>query len=78
VDISIEDVGGHSDDFIYSLNVLEHIENDVDALKLWRTKLKPGGSMIFYDRFVFPFSRLFDFFCCYLWGKNVYVVGKFL
>jgi predicted SAM-dependent methyltransferase len=149
-DISVEDVGDHSVDFIYSLNVLEHIENDVDALKLWRTKLKQGGyiliyvpafnmlyssfdksvghyrryrkkmlvnkmesagfyvekvryadslgffaslvykwinkgdgkitksSLIFYDRFVFPFSRLLDFLCCNLLGKNVFVIGKCL
>jgi 2-polyprenyl-3-methyl-5-hydroxy-6-metoxy-1,4-benzoquinol methylase len=149
-DISVENMENNSVDFIYSLNVLEHIENDIDALKLWRTKLKQGGciliyvpafnllyfsfdksvghyrryrkkmlvnkmqsagffvekvryadslgffasllykwvnkgdgkitknSLIFYDRFVFPFNRLFDFLCCNILGKNVYVVGKCL
>lgn len=33
---------------IYSLNVLEHIEKDVDALIQWRTTLASGGLMLLY------------------------------
>jgi 2-polyprenyl-3-methyl-5-hydroxy-6-metoxy-1,4-benzoquinol methylase len=148
VNASIEDIADSSTDYIYSLNVLEHIENDMDALKLWTKKLKPGGTvlvyvpafkilfssfdksvghyrryrkktlidcflnaglkietakyadsagffvsllykwinsgegkinnrlLILYDRFLFPVSRLCDFFCSWTVGKNVYVVGK--
>jgi SAM-dependent methyltransferase len=34
--------------FIYSLNVLEHIEDDVTALKLISEKLCPNGELILY------------------------------
>jgi 2-polyprenyl-3-methyl-5-hydroxy-6-metoxy-1,4-benzoquinol methylase len=143
---SAEELEDNSVDYIYSLNVLEHIENDVEALRLWTTKLKPGGkilvyvpafnvlyslydkavghyrryrkrtlvrcfvsaglqvqtvkyadsvgffvaliykwinrsgklnggSLSFFDKFIFPVSRLCDFFCSSLFGKNVYAVG---
>jgi 2-polyprenyl-3-methyl-5-hydroxy-6-metoxy-1,4-benzoquinol methylase len=45
---SIEEIEISSLDFIYSLNVLEHIDDDVDALKRWYTLLKPGGRMLIY------------------------------
>jgi hypothetical protein len=32
-------------------------------------------SVVFFDRFLFPLSRLCDFFCSCFFGKNVYVVG---
>jgi SAM-dependent methyltransferase len=35
-------------DFIYALNVLEHIENDAEALVSWAAKLKKGGKMLIY------------------------------
>jgi SAM-dependent methyltransferase len=35
-------------DFIYSLNVLEHIDDDHAAAATWVRKLKPGGRMLIY------------------------------
>ena len=35
-------------DFIYSLNVLEHIKDDIDSLKELSTKLKTGGKILLY------------------------------
>jgi SAM-dependent methyltransferase len=35
-------------DFIYSLNVLEHIDDDRAAAATWVRKLKPGGRMLIY------------------------------
>jgi len=35
-------------DLIYSFNVLEHIENDVDILKCFYNKLNKGGRIIIY------------------------------
>lgn len=37
-----------SQHIIYSLNVLEHINKDVEALMQWRTTLMPGGVMLLY------------------------------
>jgi SAM-dependent methyltransferase len=34
--------------YAYTLNVLEHIEADVDALQILRTKLVPGGRLFVY------------------------------
>jgi SAM-dependent methyltransferase len=48
VDTSIDNIPNDSVDFIYSLNVLEHIENDKEALKLWTRKLKLGGTILIY------------------------------
>jgi predicted SAM-dependent methyltransferase len=48
VSISVDDIEDHSVDYIYSLNVLEHIENDMETLKLWTKKLKPGGKILVY------------------------------
>ncbi|MDR2776020.1 MAG: class I SAM-dependent methyltransferase [Tannerella sp.] len=144
---SVEDTEDGSVDYIYSLNVLEHIENDMETMTLWAKKLKPGGKilvyvpafnilyssmdksvghyrryrkktlaerfrnvgleiekakyvdsagffvsllyklmnsdgkinnrlLIFYDRIIFPVSRICDFFCSGLFGKNVYAAGK--
>ena len=45
------DLGGVEDesiDYIYSLNVLEHIEDDVAEVKALFKKLKPGGHVFFY------------------------------
>ena len=35
-------------DYIYSLNVLEHIDDDSAAATTWVRKLKPGGRMLIY------------------------------
>lgn len=35
-------------DYIYSLNVLEHIDRDVEMMATLRRKLKPGGLMFIY------------------------------
>ncbi len=135
-------------DVIYSSNVLEHIEDDVAALRKLRACLKPGGRAVFwvpafkclwtmmdvrlkhhrrytrrtledafrqagfdveqcfyqdslgffvallfkaigsregklsntplkiYDKLVFPASRLCDFFCSRLFGKNVVIYAR--
>lgn len=135
-------------DLIYTLNVLEHIENDAKVLETCYQKIKPGGhiliyvpafkilyssmdknvghlrrytrstladkvrlagfsivrneyvdsvgffaSLIFkvfgndsgtinrkaltlYDRYVFPLSRLADFICNKVFGKNVYLIAR--
>jgi len=44
-------------DFIYTLNVLEHIEDDGAALRLLRSKLKPNGRLLIY---VPAFQSLFS------------------
>lgn len=35
-------------DYIYSLNVLEHIEDDTGIAALWFRKLRPGGKLLVY------------------------------
>lgn len=45
---SIEKIENDSVDFIYALNVLEHIEDDLENLKIWTKKLKPGGKIFIY------------------------------
>lgn len=35
-------------DLLYSLNVLEHIDDDVAALRLCHEKIKPGGRLVIY------------------------------
>jgi len=34
--------------FVYTANVLEHIEDDIEALKIIREKLEPGGKIAIY------------------------------
>lgn len=140
----LEQIADGSVDYIYSLNVLEHIEDDTGIVALWHRKLRPGGTLLvyvpafmilfsgmdrkvghirrytkpgltqtlaaagfnvddsryadslgfaaalvyklfdkedgavdlkmlrLYDRWIFPFSRLFDTFTHRLGGKNVY------
>ena len=48
VETSVDRFDDGSFDYIYSLNVLEHIEDDRQALRLWRTKIKPGGRLLIY------------------------------
>src|SRR5262245_4804154 len=45
-DVSV--VEPDSIDFVFSSNVLEHIEDDLGALKALYTRLKPGGRAAFY------------------------------
>ena len=45
---TLEEIKDCSCDYIYSLNVLEHIEDDVMALRQWYQKLKPGGRILVY------------------------------
>lgn len=45
---SLEEVGGSSVDFIYSSNVLEHIEDDAAVVAEMARVLKPGGRAFFY------------------------------
>jgi SAM-dependent methyltransferase len=35
-------------DFLYTLNVLEHIENDLEVLGVFHKKIKPGGRILIY------------------------------
>lgn len=44
-------------DYLYSLNVLEHIEDDDSILNLWMQKLRPGGRLLVY---VPAFDTLFS------------------
>jgi SAM-dependent methyltransferase len=45
---SLDDIGDGSLDYIYSSNVLEHIEDDVAALIDLRRKLRPNGRLLLY------------------------------
>lgn len=44
----LEELQPSTFDFIYSLNVLEHIEDDLNTLRRWFHLLKPGGRMLVY------------------------------
>lgn len=48
VSTSVDDLPDGSIDYLYTLNVLEHIEDDVAALRALHRKLKPGGKMLIY------------------------------
>ena len=48
VSTDVENIRDGTIDFIYTLNVLEHIEDDTAALRQWRAKLKPGGRILIY------------------------------
>jgi SAM-dependent methyltransferase len=54
---SLAAVADGSLDFIYSSNVLEHIADDVQALRELRAKLRPGGRLFLY---VPAFQSLFS------------------
>lgn len=45
---SLEELDDASQSYIYSLNVLEHIQDDVGTLKSIQRKLIPGGTLILY------------------------------
>ena len=146
--LNLEDFHNNSIDLIYSLNVLEHIENDTAIINDFYNKVKPGGfiliyvpafnilyssmdktvghvrrytrssleekvissgftvvrndyvdslgffasllfkligndkgtinrgALIFYDRFIFPLSRLFDIIFRKSFGKNVFLIAR--
>ena len=44
----LDQIVDHSVDYIYTLNVLEHIEDDVTALRELSQKLSPGGRILIY------------------------------
>lgn len=44
----LHDIAADSIDFIYSLNVIEHIEDDADAVRELLRILKPGGQVLIY------------------------------
>ena len=48
VSAGLESIADASIDFIYTLNVLEHIEDDRAALRQWCDKLRPGGRILIY------------------------------
>jgi len=145
---NIANFENESIDLLYTLNVLEHIKNDVKVLEACYQKIKPGGciliyvpafnvlyssmdisvghirrytrttlsekaqlagftvvrneyvdsagffasllfkmfgndsgtinrnALILYDRYVFPLSRLADFICNKVFGKNVYLIAR--
>jgi SAM-dependent methyltransferase len=55
----IDQVGDNSIDYIYSLNVLEHIEDDYLILEILFQKLKPGGKILIYvPAFNFLFTSM--------------------
>jgi SAM-dependent methyltransferase len=45
---ALDEVADGSIDYLYSLNVLEHIADDTAALREWAAKLKRGGRMLLY------------------------------
>jgi len=46
-------------DYLYSLNVLEHIEDDETIAKLWFKKVRPGGQiLVFVPAFQFLFTSM--------------------
>ena len=45
---NITGVADNSVSFVFSLNVFEHIQDDVVALREIRQKLKPGGTLLIY------------------------------
>jgi len=44
----LNELDNDSTDFIYTLNVLEHIETDQDVLNSLYSKIKPGGKLLIY------------------------------
>lgn len=53
----LEQAADGSIDYIYTLNVLEHIEDDTGIAALWFRKLRPGGKLLVY---VPAFQALFS------------------
>ena len=56
---NLDKIKDNSQDFIYSLNVLEHIENDVEVIRKIYQKLKPNGlTFIYVPAFQFLYSTM--------------------
>jgi SAM-dependent methyltransferase len=47
-DCSTDELSSHGFDTVYCVNVLEHIEHDVAALRLFRDILAPGGRVLIF------------------------------
>ena len=45
---SVADLGDRQFDVVYTMNVLEHIEDDVEALRSLRSLVAPGGRLVVY------------------------------
>ena len=45
---ALNGIADASVDLLYSLNVLEHIEDDVAVLRDWHDKVRPGGRVLIY------------------------------
>lgn len=61
---NMEQIQDASIDRIYSLNVLEHIEDDQAILNLWFRKLKPGGKILIYvPAFQMLYSKMDEKVC---------------
>jgi ubiquinone/menaquinone biosynthesis C-methylase UbiE len=45
---ALEQVPDESVDYVYALNVLEHIAEDANALRMLQRKLRPGGKLLIY------------------------------
>jgi SAM-dependent methyltransferase len=48
VESSLDTLRDSSVDYLYSLNVLEHIEDDAACVAAWFAKLKPGAPLLLY------------------------------
>lgn len=56
---SLSEIADSSVDIIYSINVLEHIEEDESIIKQMMLKLKPGGRLLIYvPAFPVLYSRM--------------------
>ena len=56
---SLESVPDESIDFVYCVNVLEHIEDDLDVLNTMRKKIAKDGTLLLYvPAFQFLFSQM--------------------
>lgn len=56
---SLYELKNNSVDFVYSLNVLEHIEKDHEIIELINQKLKAGGGILIYvPAFTILYSKL--------------------
>lgn len=45
---NVEEVGTKRFDYIFSVNVLEHLENDKRTVEMLRERLRPGGRLLLY------------------------------
>lgn len=59
--VSFDKINNNSADLIYSINVLEHIEDDQDVFNLFFEKLKPEGRLYLYvPAFHFLWTKMDD------------------